>query len=224
MAARAAARTLARVQSPTPPAARIDTDEKLPTSAELKAFHELLELTQTLQREPTAQEAFPIIRHLSRRLRGRTGVGTRAEADAQGSTVVRAASVQRVMRRLIVRCGRYFRDDERTKALRAQLGDLALRAARDLVTRGGPYDCDPKLHRSKVHAAVELLRVCGLSAEQGGGKGEQPPNEVLGRKLSPEEEQILDAAKRLDYERQMRDRMGSGAARAANRLPAESAN
>jgi hypothetical protein len=198
--------------------------DRPPTSAELRAYHDLLVLTQRLGREPTAEEAFALVQPFSRRLRGRTGVGPKREADKAGSTIAPRHAVDKAVRMLMARCGRYLGDSERAKGLKAQISDLALRTARDLLTPGGPYDGSAALATAKGRLVTELLRICGLSEEVRGAAKPEEKNAALGRSLSPEEQDLLDAARRLDYERQMRDRMGAGAAAAVNRLPADSRN
>lgn len=199
-----------------------DAASRPPSAAMLKAYHDVLTLTQTLGREPTPAEAFPLVQHLTGALRGRTGVGC-TRAVAADRTLARNHHVTRVVRWLADRCGKYYADAQRTEGLKAQIGDLAIRTARDLLTPQGPYDHDPKLHRSKVQATVDLLRIVGLSSERGAGR-EEPANTSLGAHLSQAEQELLDTAKRLDYERQMRERMGAGAAAAVNRLGTPSVN
>lgn len=192
--------------------------DRPPTSAELRAYHELLVLIQRLGREPVAEEAFEIVKPFSRRLRGRTGTGPKKLADQAGSTIAPRCAVDKAVRLLMTRCGRYLGDAQRTSGLKAQIADLAIRTARDVLTPGGPYDGNAKLATAKARLVTDMLRICGLSDEVKGGAKDQAANDALGQKLSPEERELLDAARRLDYERQMRERMGAGAAAAVNRI------
>lgn len=191
---------------------------RVPTTTELRAYHELLKLAQQLQREPTAEEAFPLVRHVSRRLRGRERIGTQREARTD-STVSSRRVVDEVVRGLMARCGVYLGDVERCRGLRAQLVDMAFRTARDVMTPGGPYDGNAQLAAAKARLCSDLFRIGGLSEERQGRDADKP-NDSLGRTLTPDEQALVERARRLDYENQMRERMGDGAAAAVghNRL------
>lgn len=136
-----------------------------PTEREVAAYEGVLRLTRELGREPTADEAFPLLRDFHR-FRGRTRLGSFTEARKNPIEVASRSDVVHAMRKLVIRVSDYVGNIERVSTLRVEVATAALATLREAVAIGGPFDHDPDLLREKTRAAAEVARICGFSIEK----------------------------------------------------------
>jgi len=145
------------------------TETNAPTGEELERYRQILQMTRLLGREPTAIEAFPILKGTTR-LRGKTWCGDTLGPDTSDEkTRAPPAKVNKVMRRLVRSVAAFLSDAERVSERLAELADSAMKLAEECLDPRGQFG-GPEL-KVRADIAMGMLRICGLSNEPQRGRG-----------------------------------------------------
>ncbi len=135
-----------------------------PGPREIEIYTKYLGFLRDHGREPTAQEAFPWVRHM----RGLRGAEKCVASKHKAEGVVSYGLVINKLRRLVKRVGGYLGENERTRALMGQLAEKATLAVLEVLDKS-TRPADPAAVRAIGDIGIKALTLCGLSREEKGG-------------------------------------------------------